>query len=57
MQDLLDIASVMRYYRADICTRLFEAGDEGDLFYILVNGACDVLIPILKSNLNPEEFY
>lgn len=57
MQDLLDIASVMRYHRADICTRLFEAGDEGDLFYILVNGACDVLIPILKSNLNPEEFY
>jgi len=57
MQDLLDIASVMKYNKAEICSKLFEAGDEGDLFYILVNGACDVLIPVLKSKLNPDEYY
>ena len=46
MQDLLDIASVMKYHKAEMGSKLFEAGDEGDLFYILVNGACDVLIPV-----------
>ena len=47
----------MRYHKVDMCSKLFEAGDEGDLFYILVNGMCDVLIPVLKSKLNPEDFY
>ncbi len=34
--DLLEITNLLRYYHADENQTIFQAGDHGDLFYILV---------------------
>ncbi len=54
--DLLEITNSLRYSHANEGHTIFQAGDPGDLFYILVDGTCDVMVPILQLNLQPADY-
>lgn len=46
----------MKYFYADESCTICSEGKEGDLFFVLVQGSCDVLVPMLKT-ANPADYY
>lgn len=46
----------MKYFYADESCTICSEGEEGDLFFVLVQGSCDVLVPMLKT-ANPADYY
>lgn len=52
----MEISSLLKYLRVSKGETVFQAGDKGDLFYIVIQGSCDVFVPLLEHNLNPANY-
>lgn len=47
LKDLTEIAANLVYKFMPSNDIVFDYGDEGDKFYIVLDGICDILVPVL----------
>jgi len=55
--ELLDIAHCLKYEHSEKNDVVFNYGEEGDRFYLVIDGTADVYVPVLTSNLNPSTIF
>jgi CRP-like cAMP-binding protein len=46
--ELLEIAKFLKYQYCPDTSIVFSYGDEGERFYFILQGSCEVLVPMLK---------
>lgn len=49
MSELLEIASALKYESCEKDKPVFNFGDEGDRFYLILDGKCEVFVPMLQT--------
>ena len=50
MKELQEIAATLNYLEVPARTQIFDYGDTGEHFYIIVDGIVDVVVPMEKVN-------
>ena len=53
--ELQEIAAVANYLSVPARTQLFDYGDYGDHYYILLDGLVDLIIPMEKEKVDPDK--
>lgn len=56
-KELLELADSLQYEFHPKNTFLMYQGDEGDKFYMIVEGACDCYVPIAVKNCDPTTIF
>lgn len=47
--ELAEIAGYLKYMESDKGELIFDLGDQGQYFFIILQGECDVIVPILED--------
>jgi hypothetical protein len=53
LSDLAEIAANLIYKFMPSNEIVFDYGDDGDKFYIVLDGVCDILVPVLIKDDHP----
>lgn len=58
LHDLAEIAQNLSYKFMNANEIVFDYGDDGDKFFIVLDGVCDILVPVIMKDdhvLNDKE--